>query len=213
MDEATQETNQDADDERRTILARKSRGAELRRARDTTTNITRPLTGSAPKRRRNIPAKSFDEIEDTVALDYEKHEPGSALPWDQARHASRAAWTKVSGVTTPRDVSRGTRGIHLLEAVTMRAEDCSCAVEWPKGAELLTPLVLRIFPLQLLFDLRITFLPEGREIIRDLDRAMIRRQHLDPQRHPAGPDRESALHSVEILDARGDRRRRVRRRR
>ena len=45
----------------------------------------------------------------SLALDYEKHEPGSALPWDQARRASRAAWTKVSGVTTPRDVTRGTR--------------------------------------------------------------------------------------------------------
>ncbi len=55
------------------------------------------------------PGKHFDEIEDSVALDYEKHEPGSALPWDQARRASRAAWTKVSGVTTPRDVTRGTR--------------------------------------------------------------------------------------------------------
>lgn len=55
------------------------------------------------------PDKSFDEIEDDVALDYQKHEPGSALPWDEARHASRAAWTKVSGVTTPRDVTRGTR--------------------------------------------------------------------------------------------------------
>ncbi len=52
------------------------------------------------------PGKSFDEIEDAVALDYEKHEPGSALPWDHARHASRAAWTKVSGVVTPRDVTR-----------------------------------------------------------------------------------------------------------
>ena len=59
---------------------------------------------------KKYPGRSFDEIEDSVALDYEKHEPGSALPWDQARHASRAAWTKVSGVTTPRDVSRGTRG-------------------------------------------------------------------------------------------------------
>lgn len=56
------------------------------------------------------PGKTFDEIEDSVALDYQKSEPGSALPWDQARRASRAAWTKVSGVTTPRDVTRGTRG-------------------------------------------------------------------------------------------------------
>lgn len=56
------------------------------------------------------PGKSFDEIEDDVALDYEKHQPGSALPWDQVRPASRAAWDKVSGVASPRDVSRGMRG-------------------------------------------------------------------------------------------------------
>ena len=55
------------------------------------------------------PGKSFDEIEDSIALDYEKHGPGSALPWDHARQASRAAWTKVSGVVTPRDVTRGMR--------------------------------------------------------------------------------------------------------
>jgi uncharacterized protein YcfJ len=55
------------------------------------------------------PGKSFDEVEDDVALDYQKHEPGSALPWDRARPASRAAWDKVSGVTGPRDVSRGMR--------------------------------------------------------------------------------------------------------
>lgn len=55
------------------------------------------------------PGKHFDEIEDEVALDYQKSEPGSALPWDRARQASRAAWTRVSGVVTPRDVSRGMR--------------------------------------------------------------------------------------------------------
>lgn len=55
------------------------------------------------------PGKSFDEIDDNLALDYEKHQPGSALPWDQARPASKAAWDKLSGVTGPRDVSRGMR--------------------------------------------------------------------------------------------------------
>ncbi|MEO6871230.1 MAG: hypothetical protein ABI233_03305 [Chthoniobacterales bacterium] len=55
------------------------------------------------------PGKSFDEIDDDLALDYEKHQPGSALPWDQARPASKAAWDKLSGVTGPRDVSRGMR--------------------------------------------------------------------------------------------------------
>ncbi|MEY2480297.1 MAG: hypothetical protein QOI04_1224 [Verrucomicrobiota bacterium] len=55
------------------------------------------------------PGKKFEEIEDEVALDYEKAQPGSALPWDSARHATRAAWSKVSGVVTPRDTDRGMR--------------------------------------------------------------------------------------------------------
>lgn len=54
--------------------------------------------------------KAFDEIEDDLALDYQKHEPGSALPWDRARPATKAAWDKVSGVTSPRDPTRGMRG-------------------------------------------------------------------------------------------------------
>ena len=55
------------------------------------------------------PGKSFDEIEDDLALDYEKNQPGSALPWDHARSATKAAWDKVSGVISPRDPSRGMR--------------------------------------------------------------------------------------------------------
>ena len=56
------------------------------------------------------PGKHFDEIEDDLALDYQKHQPRSALPWDRARSATRAAWDKVSGVVSPRDPSRGIRG-------------------------------------------------------------------------------------------------------
>ena len=56
------------------------------------------------------PGKEFDEIEDDVALDYQKHQVGDALPWDQARGASRAAWMKVSGLISPRDPTRGIRG-------------------------------------------------------------------------------------------------------
>ena len=56
------------------------------------------------------PGKEFHEIEDDVALDYQKHEIGSALPWDQVRGASKAAWSKVSGLNSPRDPSRGMRG-------------------------------------------------------------------------------------------------------
>ncbi len=56
------------------------------------------------------PGKEFHEIEDDIALDYEKHEIGSALPWDRVRGASKAAWSKVSGLNLPRDPSRGMRG-------------------------------------------------------------------------------------------------------
>ncbi len=38
------------------------------------------------------PGKDFHEIEDAIALDYEKHQVGSALPWDHVRGASKAAW-------------------------------------------------------------------------------------------------------------------------
>ena len=53
--------------------------------------------------------KRFEEIEDDVALDYEKQKAGSALPWDRARPAVKAAWDKLSGVVAPRDPDRGTR--------------------------------------------------------------------------------------------------------
>jgi hypothetical protein len=56
------------------------------------------------------PGKRFHEIEDDLALDYEKHQVGSALPWDHVRGASKAAWAKVSGVNSPRDPTRGLRG-------------------------------------------------------------------------------------------------------
>lgn len=55
------------------------------------------------------PGKSYDEIEESVALDYEKARPDQGLPWDSVRPATRAAWERVSGVRTPRDVSRGMR--------------------------------------------------------------------------------------------------------
>ncbi len=53
------------------------------------------------------PGKKFEEIENDLAVDYEKQ--GSMLPWDDAKHATRVAWDKLSGVISPRDVSRGTR--------------------------------------------------------------------------------------------------------
>lgn len=54
--------------------------------------------------------KSFEEIQDAVALDYERNRADSALPWDEARHATRAAFSKVSGTVAPRDPARGIRG-------------------------------------------------------------------------------------------------------
>ena len=56
------------------------------------------------------PGKKFEEIEDEMALDYAKHRPEGALPWDQARHATKAAWDRVSGVVSPRDPTPGIRG-------------------------------------------------------------------------------------------------------
>lgn len=56
------------------------------------------------------PSKHFDEIEDEIALDYGKHQVGDALPWDHVRTASKAAWSKLSGLNSPRDPSRGMRG-------------------------------------------------------------------------------------------------------
>jgi hypothetical protein len=55
------------------------------------------------------PGRKFEEIEDDVALDYEKAHPGETLPWDHARPAVKAAWDRLAGVITPRDVDRGTR--------------------------------------------------------------------------------------------------------
>ncbi len=53
--------------------------------------------------------RPYAEIEDDLALDYEKHRAGSALPWDEARHATKAAWEKLSQTVTPRDPTRGIR--------------------------------------------------------------------------------------------------------
>lgn len=53
--------------------------------------------------------KRFEDLENDIALDYEKKKGMSALPWDRARPAVKAAWDKVSGVVAPRDVDRGTR--------------------------------------------------------------------------------------------------------
>jgi len=54
--------------------------------------------------------KKFDEVEESVANDYETGKPDSALPWDTVRPAVSSVWDKMSGVVGPRDFDRGIRG-------------------------------------------------------------------------------------------------------
>lgn len=53
--------------------------------------------------------KKFEEIEDDIALNYERARADSPLPWDQARPAVKAAWDRIGGVIAPRDTERGIR--------------------------------------------------------------------------------------------------------
>jgi len=55
------------------------------------------------------PGKAYEEIEDDLALDYERHKAGEALPWDHARHTVHAAWAKPRQDIGPRDPDRGIR--------------------------------------------------------------------------------------------------------
>ena len=56
------------------------------------------------------PGKTFDEVEESVAADYEEAKPGSALPWDTVRPAASAVFDRLGGVIGPRDSDRGIRG-------------------------------------------------------------------------------------------------------
>src|SRR5438094_2168447 len=56
------------------------------------------------------PGKGFDEVEESVASEYEQAKPASGLPWDVARPAVNAVWEKMAGVIGPRDPDRGIRG-------------------------------------------------------------------------------------------------------
>jgi hypothetical protein len=53
--------------------------------------------------------RDYDEVEHSLATDYQHAEAGSAIPWDTVRPAVRAAWDRLSGVIGPRDSDRGTR--------------------------------------------------------------------------------------------------------
>jgi len=56
------------------------------------------------------PGKKFDEVEESVAGDYENAKPASALPWDTVRPAVTSVWDRMAGVISPRDPDRGVRG-------------------------------------------------------------------------------------------------------
>jgi hypothetical protein len=56
------------------------------------------------------PGKSFDEVEESVAADYDNAKPASALPWDTVRPAITSVWDRMAGVIGPRDPDRGMRG-------------------------------------------------------------------------------------------------------
>jgi hypothetical protein len=53
--------------------------------------------------------RKFDEVEDSIASDYEEAKPGTALPWDTVRPAANSVWERMSGVISPREPGRGVR--------------------------------------------------------------------------------------------------------
>ena len=55
------------------------------------------------------PGKSFDEVEESVATEYEQARPTSALPWDIARPAVNAVWEKMAGIIGAPDPDCGIR--------------------------------------------------------------------------------------------------------
>jgi hypothetical protein len=58
---------------------------------------------------QKYPGRKFDEVEESVANDYETGKPDSALPWDTVRPAVSSVWDRMSGVVGPRDFDRGIR--------------------------------------------------------------------------------------------------------
>ena len=55
------------------------------------------------------PGERFDEVEQSVANEYQQAKPESALPWDTVRPAINAVWDRLGGVIGPRDLDRGMR--------------------------------------------------------------------------------------------------------
>ena len=73
------------------------------------TRITQERIALVTKVSIKYPGKLYEEIESDLALDYERNKAESALPWDHARHAVKAAWAKLSYDIGPRDPDRGIR--------------------------------------------------------------------------------------------------------
>jgi len=55
------------------------------------------------------PGKKFEEVEDSLASDYDEAKPTSALPWDTVRPAVSSVWERMTGVLSPREPGRGVR--------------------------------------------------------------------------------------------------------
>src|SRR5215212_2908587 len=53
--------------------------------------------------------RDYDEVEQSLATDYQRADAVSAMPWDTVRPAVRAAWDRLSGIISPRDSDRGMR--------------------------------------------------------------------------------------------------------
>src|SRR5690606_19244007 len=73
----------------------------------------------------------------------------------------------------------------------------------------LGPRVLGVPAHELAAELRIVALPEAREILRDLDRALVRREQVEDEGHPAAGDGGAARQAEEVLEARRDPRRTI----
>jgi hypothetical protein len=54
--------------------------------------------------------REYDEVEDSLATQWEQAQPGSAMPWDTIRPAVRAAWDRIAGISSARESDRGIRG-------------------------------------------------------------------------------------------------------
>lgn len=53
--------------------------------------------------------RNYDDVETDLAKDYEQETGGTGLPWDQARHATRAAWARLQESPGEQNTTRGVR--------------------------------------------------------------------------------------------------------